>query len=181
MAEVAQFTAHRSPKKMILMVGLLVMLGGLLVLVDPSSLVPGDGLTTSGSRRYRSLEVLAFVAPWIGWFAIVVAAAFVPRILRRGVEIHVGPEGITYPPALKEVLPWDRIVRIAVRKMSIYRVLSVDISDADRFPIRPMARKIAKLNKSSGDFGDINIETNRSDGNFDELLAVVEQYCPVER
>lgn len=181
MAEVATFIAHRSPKKMIALVGLLAALGALLVLVDPAALFAGDKLTTSGARRYRSLEVLSFVAPWIGWFAIVVAAAFVPRLFSRKVEIRVGPEGLTYPPALKVVLPWDRIRHVAVRRMSIYRVLAVHISDADNFPMKPMARKIGQLNKSSGDYGDINIETNRSDGDFDELLAVVEQYCPVER
>lgn len=181
MAEAATYTANRSPKKMIMLVGLITVLGAVLILIDPSSLISPEGLTTGGSRRYRSLEVLAMIAPWLGGFAILLGAAFVPRILNRGLEIHVGPDGITYPPALKEVLPWDRIQRVAVRKMSVYRVLAVHISDAESFPIKPMARRIGQLNKASGDYGDINIETNRSDGNFDELLAAVEKYCPVER
>ena len=100
--------------------------------------------------------------------------------LRKTVEIEVSLDGIVYPPALKEVLPWDRVERIAVRKMTIYRVLAVFIKDADTFPIKSMARSVAKMNKASGDFGDINIETMRSDGDFDRLVTAVEAHHPVE-
>lgn len=180
MAESTRYIAHRSAGRMGLLIGLLIACGLIFVLVDFSALMP-DMMTTSGRRRARGLAAILQFLPWFGWFAIIVALAFVPKMLRKGVEIEVGPEGITYPPALNAVLPWDRIALIAVRKMSIYRVLAVHISDAENFAIKPMARKIAKLNKTSGDYGDINIETNRSDGNFDELLAAVELYCEVER
>ena len=173
------YVAHRSPKQMIKLVGLLAVLGALLVLVDPTALVPGDPVTLRGQRSYRLLELLAVVVPWIGALAIVVALACVPRIMNRGVVIVVGPDGITYPPALKQQLPWDRIEKINVRKLNIYRVLAVHIRDADSFPIKGFARRVAQLNRLSGDFGHINIEVQRSDGKFDELLAAVERYMPV--
>lgn len=174
------YLAHRSALRMGLLIALIVVLGLVFVLVDFSALLP-EMATSSGRRRARGLAAVLQFLPWFGWFAIIVGLAFVPKALRKGVEIEVGPDGITYPSALEAVLPWDRIERVAVRKMSVYRVLSVHISDAANFPIKPMARRIAKLNKTSGDYGDINIETHRSNGNFDELVAVMEQYCPVER
>ncbi len=180
MVGTSNYVAHRSAGRMGLLIGLIVVLGLVFVLVDFSALMP-EMATTGGRRRARGLAAIVQFLPWFGWFAIIVGLAFVPKALRKGVEIEIGPDGITYPSALKAVLPWDRIERVAVRKMSLYRVLAVHISDAGNFPIKPMARRISQLNKTSGDYGDINIETHRSTGNFDELVAAVEQYCEVER
>lgn len=177
---IVNYIAHRSGKRMMVLVGLLAALGALMLVVDLSSLIPADPSSFRSSARASTLETFAMILPWIGGFALLVALGVLPTLLRKRVEIEVTPSGIHYPPALNAALPWDRIERIAVRKMTIYRVLAVTIRDADHFPIKPLARKIAALNKASGDYGDINIETMRSDGDFDELLAAVENFAQVE-
>ena len=169
------YVAHNSPVRMMILLALLAAMGAILVLVDFSPLLSGR---TDG--RISRLDGAIMALPWLGGLAILLALAFVPTLFRKRVEIEVSAQGITYPSALKEVLPWERIDRVAVRKMSVYKVLAVTIRDADSFPIKPLARKAAKLNKVSGDYGDINIETIKNTGDFDELIAVVGQYVTVE-
>ena len=151
-----------------------------MLTIDLSFLLPDPSESFRAGRRASRLQTLLAVLPWVGGVALIVALAFLPTLLRKRVEIEVSGAGIIYPPALNDTLPWDRIERIAVRKMAMARVLAVTIRDADSFPIKPMARKVAELNKTTGDYGDINIETLRSDGDFDELVAAVEAYVPVE-
>ncbi|MEM6474757.1 MAG: hypothetical protein AAF687_01175 [Pseudomonadota bacterium] len=165
---------------MSILLGLLAVLGAIMVFVDFSSLVPVDSESFRVRRRAGTIETLIGILPWIGGVALVTVVAVLPTLIRKRVEIEISEKGIAYPPALDGTLPWDRIDRIAVHKMALYRVLSVYVKDAATAPIKPMARKIAELNKTTGDLGDINIETLRSDGDFDELVAAVSKYKQVE-
>ncbi len=167
------YLANRSPAKMFVLIALLIVIGLLLLTVDFAGLFPRGAVSGRGAK-------LVGLLPWMGWFAIVAGALFIPLALKRGVEIEISRDGILYPPALKEMLPWDRVERVAIRKMSVYRVLAVWIRDADDFPIKPMARKVGQMNKMSGDLGDINLDTGRSDGNFDDLLEAVSKHVRVE-
>lgn len=167
------YLANRSPAKMFGLIAMLIVIGLLLLTVDFAGLFPQGGVSGRAA-------MLVGLLPWIGWFAVAAGALFIQLALKRGVEIEISRDGILYPPALKELLPWDRVERVAIRKMSVYRVLAVWIRDADRFPIKPMARKVGQMNKMWGDLGDINIETGRSDGNFDDLLEAVSKHVTVE-
>ena len=180
MAQDADYRAFRSPAKMAAMCALLAVAGCVFLFVDFSTLVPETATSRTARGGQRFLEFFATAAPYFGGFVLVTVAIIALTRLRKTVEIEVSADGIAYPPSLEEVLPWDRIERIAVRKMTIYRVLAVFIKDADNFPIKSMPRTIAEMNKRSGDFGDINIETMRSEGDFDALVAAVEVYHPVE-
>lgn len=174
------YIAHRSAKRMGVLLAFLAVMGALLLTIDLSFLLPDPSESFRAGRRASQLETLLAVLPWVGGLALIVAFGMLPTLLRNRVEIEVGEIGISYPPALKAVLPWDRIERVSVRKIALSRVLAVTIRDAESFPIKPMARKVAELNKTAGDYGDVNIETMRSDGDFDELVAAVEAYVPVE-
>ena len=174
------YIAHRSAKRMGILLAFLAVIGLLMLTIDLSFLLPDPSESFRAARRASRLETLLAVLPWVGGVALIVALAFLPTLLRKRVEIEVSGAGIVYPPALNDTLPWDRIERVAVRKMALARVLAVTIRDAEDFPIKPMARKVAELNRTTGDYGDINIETLRSDGDFDELVAAVETYVPVE-
>jgi len=180
MAQVTQYTAHRSARRIGVLVALIIVLGLFLLLFDFAAFAP-EVETTSGARRLRGAQLIFAAAPWFGGAAVVIGLLFIPKMFRKGVEIGIGPDGITYPPALKQVLPWDRVQRVAVRKIAMQRVLSVWMSDAENFPMKPVARRLAEMNRVSGDYGDFNIETLRSDGTFEELLAAVEDYVTVER
>ncbi len=180
MPQAAHYTAHRSARRIGVLVALIIVLGLFLLLFDFAAFAP-EMETGSGARRLRAAQLIFAAAPWLGGGAVVIGLLFVPRMFRKGVEIGIGPSGITYPPALKQVLLWDRVQRVAVRTIAMQRVLSVWMSDAENFPMKPWARRIALMNRSSGGYGDFNIETLRSDGTFEDLLAAVEDYFPVER
>lgn len=175
------FTAHRSANKMIALLGCLALIGSILVLVDFSFLVPEGEMTFRNSARRGRLMHLIELLPWVGGVALLASLVMLPSIAKKRVEIEVSPAGIYYPPALNAILPWERIEKVAVRKMAFSPVVSVFIRDPDGFPIKPLARKIAELNKAANDYGDINIEVLRSDANFDTLVFVLERYCEVER
>ncbi|APE28156.1 hypothetical protein BMF35_a1327 [Aurantiacibacter gangjinensis] len=166
---------------MLAIIAFLIAFGLVVALVDLSFLLSDpDQLSGRSARRARTGAMLVEVLPYMGWFAVAAGLVAIPLSVRKSTEVEITPEGISCPPALKETLPWNRVERLAIRKMMTYRVLAVFISDAGSFPIKPLARKVAQMNKTSGDYGDINIELNRSDGNFDAMLAVLEQYREVE-
>ena len=165
---------------MSILLGLLAVLGAAMVFVDFSFLIPETSESFRVNRRAGTIETLVGILPWVGGVALVAVVGFLPTLIRKRVEIEITEQGIAYPPALDSILPWDRVERIAVRKMAFARVLAVHIRDTESFAIKPMARKIAELNRTTGDLGDINIETLRSDGDFDELVAAVSKYKQVE-
>ncbi|MCB2084544.1 MAG: hypothetical protein KDD90_10885 [Sphingomonadaceae bacterium] len=173
--EEADFVARRSPVRIGLLIALLAALSLVLLLVDFAEIA-----RNISNRRLAVIDALAVMARVIGGVGLLTAVIRLPALFSAPVEIAISAEGILFEPALKQILPWDRVASVAVRKMSGHRVLAVFIADAGSFPIRPVARWIAALNRLSADYGDINLATVRSAASFDQMVAAVARYVEVE-
>lgn len=165
----AIFVAHQSRRRLGALLALLFALGLIAVLAP----IPTDGV--------RLMERLVFGLKVVGVLALAAVLFKLPSLLRASVAARIGPDGLFYAPFSDETVGWDQITKITERKINVQTILSVHLRNPAMFTIKRAARLQAALNKSAGDYGDIDLEVALTDRTLAEFRAVLEPYHMVQR
>lgn len=151
------FEARVSPKRVLVQLGacLMFIAMGALMVFDIG--VPGGWLVIAGFAI---------------WFLIVL-----PRLFRTGLDLRVDAAGIWSLRWSARTIPWSAIRQLRVLDVENTRSIWIYLTDPAAFPQTGLRGKASAARRAAGG-GDLAINLNGTDREFDDLVAAVRRFAP---
>lgn len=120
---------------------------------------------------------------WVGWASMLFfglcGLVVAPRFFDDEDQIVIDRNGVLWRQWSVATIPWGAVRGWQVREVRNQRFVCLFLKDASQFPRARAGGLLAGLNRGLG-FGDVALTAAGTDRKFDELLAAVERWAPMQ-